>query len=450
MSSVLVSELTEHVGKEVTLQGWLYNRRGGGKLLFMQFRDGSGIVQAVVSKKEVPEEVFADSKRIGIESSIRITGTVAEDTRSKLGVELHLTNLEIISECKDYPIQISDDTPNVDKLLDQRHLWVRSRRPHAILKIRSEVVQAIRDFYYDRKFVLYDAPMFTPASCEGASTLFEVPYFDETGYLSQSGQLYGETGCMSFGKVVVFGPTFRAEKSKTRRHLTEFWMVEPEVAFIDLDGVMDLAEAQIQYVVKRVLERCKDELETLERDTAILENVAKSFPRVHYKEAQEILQKLKAEYAKSDDPELVKLSENILNNGLGDDLGAADETALGNYYGACVQIHHFPAKVKAFYMKRDGSDEDYAECVDIIAPEGVGELVGGSVREDDLETLQTRIKEHDVDPESVDWYVDLRRYGSVPHGGFGMGVERCVQWITGAKHVREVIPFPRTINRLTP
>ncbi|MDC1142056.1 asparagine--tRNA ligase [Planctomycetota bacterium] len=450
MVSVLVSELSGHIGEEVSLQGWLYNRRGSGKLLFLQFRDGSGVVQAVVSKKEIPEEVFADAKRIGIESSIRITGKVAEDTRSKLGVELHLSGLEIISECTDYPIQISDDVPNVDKLMDNRHLWVRSRRPHAALRVRSEVVQAIRDFYYERQFVLYDAPMFTPASCEGASTLFEVPYFDDTAYLSQSGQLYGETGCMSFGKVVVFGPTFRAEKSKTRRHLTEFWMVEPEVAFIDLDGVMDLAEQQIQYVIKRVLERCKDELEILERDTTVLEAVTKPFPRIHYKEAQELLQKLKEDYSKSDNPELVKLSENILNNGLGDDLGAADETALGNHFKQCVQIHHFPRHVKAFYMKKDPTDDTYAECVDVIAPEGVGELVGGSVREDSLEELESQIKAHNVPPESVDWYVDLRRYGSVPHGGFGMGVERCVQWITGVKHVREVIPFPRMVNRLTP
>ncbi|MCA8936798.1 MAG: asparagine--tRNA ligase [Planctomycetes bacterium] len=449
MNSVTVNNLKQYVDQEVELKGWLYNRRGSGKLLFLQFRDGTGVVQVVVSKKEVPENVFEDAKRIGIESSVIIRGKVSKDDRSTLGVEIHGSDLQIIQEVHDYPIQITEDVPNIDKLLDMRHLWVRSKRPHAILKVRSEVVQAIRDFYYERGFVLYDAPVFTPASCEGASTLFEVPYFDQKGYLTQSGQLYGETGAMAFNKVVVFGPTFRAEKSKTRRHLTEFWMVEPEIAFLELDGIMDLAEEQIQYVVGRALERCKNELAELERDTTILEQVSKPFPRVHYEEAQKVLVQLKDEFAKSDDPEKQKLAENILKNGLGDDLGAADETALGMHYKQCICIHHYPRAVKAFYMKADETGK-YAMGVDVIAPEGVGEIVGGGQREDDLAVLEEQIKKHNVPPESVGWYVDLRKYGSIPHGGFGMGVERCVQWITGCTHVREAIPFPRTIYRLTP
>ncbi|MCA8910311.1 MAG: asparagine--tRNA ligase, partial [Planctomycetes bacterium] len=426
MTSVTVSELKQHVDQEVELRGWLYNRRGSGKLLFLQFRDGTGVVQVVVSKKEVPEEVFEAAKRIGIESSITVRGKVSKDDRSAIGVEIHGSDVQVMQEVHDYPIQITEDVPNIDKLLDLRHLWVRSKRPHAILKVRSEVVQAIRDFYYERDFVLYDAPIFTPASCEGTATLFEVPYFEDTGYLTQSGQLYGETGAMAFGKVVVFGPTFRAEKSKTRRHLTEFWMVEPEVAFLELDGIMDLAEQQIQYVVGRALERCKNELIELERDTAILEAVTKPFPRIHYEEAQKVLQQLKDEFGKSADPEKQKLSKDILKNGLGDDLGAADETAIGMHYGQCVCIHHYPREVKAFYMKADETGK-YAMGVDVIAPEGVGEIVGGGQREDSLEVLEDQIKKHNIPPESVSWYVDLRKYGSVPHGGFGMGVERCVQ-----------------------
>jgi len=449
MNSVTVNTLKQHVEQDVELKGWLYNRRGSGKLLFLQFRDGTGVVQVVLSKKDVPEEVFETAKRIGIESSIVVRGKVSNDERSTLGVELHGTDLKVIQEVHDYPIQITEDVPNIDKLLDLRHLWVRSRRPHAILRVRSEVVQAIRDFYYQRGFVLYDAPIFTPASCEGVSTLFEVPYFEETAYLTQSGQLYGETGAMAFGKVVVFGPTFRAEKSKTRRHLTEFWMVEPEVAFLELDGIMDLAEEQIRYVVQRALENCKEELKELERDTSVLEQISKPFPRIHYEEAQIVLQKLKDDFSRSSDPELQKLSGDILKNGLGDDLGAADETAIGLHYKQCVCIHHYPREVKAFYMKADPTGK-YAMGVDVIAPEGVGEIVGGGQREDSLEVLEAQIKKHDIPPETVSWYVDLRKYGSVPHGGFGMGVERCVQWITGCTHVREAIPFPRTIYRLNP
>lgn len=450
MGSVLVKELKQHIGQQVELKGWLYNRRGSGKLLFLQFRDGTGVVQCVVSKADVPEAVFETAKRIGNESSIVITGTVKADTRSTIGVEVQANGLTVIHEVHDYPIQITEDVPNIDKLLDQRHLWVRSRTPNAILRVRSEVVQAIREFYYNKGFVLFDAPMFTPASCEGTSTLFEVPYFDSTAYLSQSGQLYGEAGALAFGKVVVFGPTFRAEKSKTRRHLTEFWMVEPEVAFLELDGVMDLAEEQVRYVVTRTLDRCKEELKVLERDTALLEQVTKPFPRVSYDDTQQLLQKLKVEYAASSDPELQKLSKDILKGGLGDDMGAADETAIGLHYKQCVMIHRYPRHVKAFYMKADPQNPQRALCVDVIAPEGVGEVIGGSQREDSLQELLSQIEKHKIPMESINWFVDLRRYGSVPHGGFGMGVERCVQWITGCQHVRETIPFPRTIYRLNP
>ncbi|MCC6572531.1 MAG: asparagine--tRNA ligase [Planctomycetes bacterium] len=445
-----IRELKDHVGEIVDVRGWLYNRRGSGKILFLQVRDGTGTVQAVMGKNDVSEAEFNIGKGLGNESSVIVTAEVKTEPRSPIGVELHVKKLNVLQDVKDYPIQISEDVPNIDWLLDRRHLWVRSKVPHAILKVRSEVVQAIREFYYQRGFVLYDAPIFTPASCEGVSTLFEVPYFDEKAYLTQSGQLYGETGAMAFGKVVVFGPTFRAEKSKTRRHLTEFWMVEPEVAFLELDGIMDLAEDQVRYVVTRALDKCKEELKILERDTSILERVAERFPRVSYGEMQGVLQKLKADFAASGDEKLVKLSGDILKNGLGDDLGAADETAVGIHYKRPVMIHRYPSEVKAFYMKRDPADPNFVLCVDVIAPEGVGEVIGGGQRADDLKYLEEQVIKHKIPPETIDWYLDLRRFGSVPHGGFGMGVERCVQWITGCEHVRETIPFPRTIYRTKP
>lgn len=450
MAFVDIRDLHKHIGKTVDVRGWLYNKRGSGKIQFLQIRDGTGFVQAVMGKQDVTEAEFTAASGLGIESSVEVSGEVREDKRSPIGVELTCGRLKVLQEVKDYPIQITKDVPNIDWLLDRRHLWVRSRKPHAILKVRSEVVQAIRDFYYQNGFVLFDAPVFTPASCEGTSTLFEVPYFDEKAYLTQSGQLYGESGAMAFGKVVVFGPTFRAEKSKTRRHLTEFWMVEPEVAFLELDGIMDLAESQIRFVVQRCLERCKEELKTLERDIGRLEPVAKPFPRISYKDAQKRLVELKAEFEKSADPEKQKLAKDILKNGLGDDMGAADETAISMQYDRPVMIHRYPAAVKAFYMKRDPADPENVLGVDVIAPEGVGEIVGGAQREDDLEVLLARIREHNIPMDSIDWYVDLRRYGTVPHGGFGMGVERCVQWICGCEHVRETIPFPRTIYRTKP
>ncbi len=450
MAFVDIRDLKKHTGQTVDIHGWLYNKRGSGKIQFLQVRDGSGFVQAVMGKQDVSEAEFNAAKAAGIETSVEITGEVREDARSPIGVELTCRKFKVIGEAKDYPIQITEDVPNIDWLLDRRHLWLRSKRPHATLRIRSEVIQAIRDFYYNKGYVLFDSPIFTPASCEGVSTLFEVPYFDEKAYLTQSGQLYGESGCMAFGKVVVFGPTFRAEKSKTRRHLTEFWMVEPEVAFLELDGIMDLAEEQIRYVVTRTLDRCKEDLKALERDTTVLEQVAKPFPRVSYDEIQKLLATLKEEYAKSSDPALVKLSGDILKQGFGDDLGAADETAVGMHFKQCVCIHRYPRHVKAFYMKKDPQNAERAMCVDVIAPEGVGEIIGGSQREENYDELMSQIKKHNVPMETIDWFVDLRRYGTVPHGGFGMGVERCVQWISGVDHVREAIPFPRTIYRTKP
>ncbi|MCK6440717.1 MAG: asparagine--tRNA ligase, partial [Planctomycetes bacterium] len=342
------------------------------------------------------------------------------------------------------------DVPNIEKLLDVRHLWMRSPKPRAILKIRSEVIQAIRQFYYERDYVCFDSPIFTPNACEGTSTLFETEYFGNPMYLSQSGQLYGEAGALAFGKVVVFGPTFRAEKSKTRRHLTEFWMIEPEVAWLELDGIMDLAEEKLEYIAQWCLKRCRPELEILERDLSKLESVKRPFPRISYSEVQKVLAQKKDEFAKSSDPELKKLSGDILKNGPGDDLGAADETAISMQYDRPVMIHRYPSEVKAFYMKRDPKDPRFALCVDVIAPEGVGEIIGGAQREDSHDALVERIKEHKLPMEAFQWYLDLRKYGTVPHGGFGLGLERTVQWISGTHHVRETIPFPRTIVRMSP
>ncbi len=450
MKYVRISELSQHIGQPVELKGWLHARRGNKKLHFLQVRDGSGFVQCVMSLENAGEEAFALAGSIGNESSIMVRGTVAEDSRSPIGVELQDVSVEVIQVARDYPIQITRDVPNVEFLLDIRHLWIRSPKARAILKIRSELEQAIRQFYYERDFVTFDSPIFTPAACEGTSTLFETDYFGSPMYLSQSGQLYGEAGAMAFGKVVVFGPTFRAEKSKTRRHLTEFWMCEPEIAFIDLDGLMALAEEKLEYLVKWVLRTCRPELETLGRDIAKLEAIQRPFPRISYNEAQEELVKLKAEYAKSDDPELRKLSNDMLQKGLGDDLGAADETALSKRHNKPLMIHRYPAAVKAFYMKKDPSEPSKALCVDVIAPEGFGEIIGGAIREDDHDVLVKAIEAHGLPMEAFTWFLDLRKYGSVPHGGFGLGLERVTQWVTGTHHIRETIPFPRTMVRMRP
>jgi len=429
--TVYIKDLQNYVGEEVTLKGWLYNKRSSGKLKFLILRDGSGYVQCVVFKGNVSPELFEEADKLSQESSFEVTGKVKEEPRSVCGYELDVTNLKTVSIAQEYPITPKEH--GIEFLIDNRHLWVRSKRQVAILKIRHRIVKAIRDFFDSRGFVLFDPPIITPNACEGTSTLFEMEYFDlGKAYLTQSGQLYAESGAMALGKVYTFGPTFRAEKSKTRRHLTEFWMVEPEMAFYDLDDDMDLAEEFLEYIVQTVLEDKKEELKELERDTSKLEKIIRPFPRISYTEAVEILK------------------QNGVDFQWGNDLGGADETIIGGKYDKPVLIHRYPAEVKAFYMKRDPNDPKVALAVDVIAPEGYGEIIGGSQREDDLDALLFRIKEHNLPQSFFEWYLDLRRFGSVPHSGFGLGLERTVSWICGLEHLREAIPFPRMIYRNTP
>jgi len=430
MEQTYIAEIGEHEGQEVTIRGWLYNKRSSGKLHFLQVRDGTGIVQCVVFKGDVSEEVFRRSDAVTQESSLMVRGVVRADKRSSIGFEVGVTELEIVQEVKDYPITPKEH--GVGFLMDHRHLWLRSSRQHAILRVRSEIVKTCRDYYDDRGFTLVDAPIFTPAACEGTTTLFETDYFGEKAYLTQSGQLYMEAAAMAFGKVYCFGPTFRAEKSKTRRHLTEFWMIEPEVAYYTLDDDMDLAEDFVTYVVGRVVADRRQELTVLERDVAKLERVRKPFPRISYDEA------------------LAILKEQGMEVPWGEDFGGDEETVLADHFDRPVLIHRYPTECKAFYMKADPEDARKALCVDMLAPEGYGEIIGGGQREDDLETLERKIEEHGLLREAFEWYLDLRRYGSVPHAGFGMGIERTVAWLCGLKHVRETIPFPRMLERLRP
>jgi asparaginyl-tRNA synthetase len=432
MSEVATIEcLSQHVGKSVTLRGWLYNKSSKGKLHFAQLRDGTGICQCVLFKQDVPEDLFEAVGRAGQESSLELTGEVREDPRAPGGFELGVHDGRVLQSVEGYPITPKEH--GTDFLLNNRHLWLRSKRTWAVMRVRDCVITGLRNFFDERGFCCVDSPMFTPNACEGTSTLFEVPYFDRTAFLTQSGQLYAEAAAMAMGKVYCFGPTFRAEKSKTRRHLTEFWMLEPEVAFADLDDIMQLAEDMLVFVVRKVLERRGPELAALERDLSKLESVVAPFPRLSYDEAARIL---------SAHPE----SEFEY----GGDFGAPDETILSNMHDRPVMVHRYPKEVKAFYMKRDPEDEGKCLCVDVLGPEGVGELIGGSQREEDLELLLERIEAHDLPREAFEWYLDLRRYGSVPHAGFGLGLERTVAWICGIEHVREAIPFPRTINRLNP
>jgi asparaginyl-tRNA synthetase len=432
MPGVYIEELKRHIGEEVTLRGWLYNKRSSGKLHFLLVRDGTGVCQCVGSKTDLGEETFAAADHMGQETSLEVTGAVREDPRAPGGIELTLTSLRIVARSADYPITPKEH--GVAFLLDLRHLWVRSSRQHAILRIRSEVEQACRDFFASRGFVLFDAPILTPTSCEGTTNLFELDYFGERkAYLTQSGQLYAEAGALAFGKVYCFGPTFRAEKSKTRRHLTEFWMVEPEVAYFNLDDDMALAEDFVAYIVGRVLERRAGELKTLERDTARLEAAARTpYPRITYDEA---IERLKA--------------RGIAVN-WGDDFGGDEETALSSEFDRPVMVHRYPTQCKAFYMKQDPARPEVALCVDMLAPEGHGEIIGGGQREDDYETLRQKILAHDLPLKPFEWYLDLRRYGSVPHAGFGMGIERMTGWLCGIHHIRECIPFPRLMERLEP
>lgn len=444
---IYIEDLKDQVGKDVTLRGWLYNKRSSGKIQFLELRDGTGICQCVVMKNHVDEATFAAFDKLTQESSFAVTGTVQQADKAPGGYELFTKSIEIFQIASEYPI--SPKEHGVEFLMSQRHLWLRSKRQHAIQRVRHEVVHAIRDFFDERGFTLLDAPILTPNAAEGTSTLFELEYFDEgNAYLTQSGQLYGEAGAMALGKVYVFGPTFRAEKSKTRRHLTEFWMVEPEVAFMDLNGDMELAEQFIEYIVQRVLANRKDELATLERDLSKLENIKAPFPKLHYNEAAKII--TDAWNALSETEKQEKLASGYKVFTPGDDLGAPDETIISSQFDRPVIVHHYPAAVKAFYMKRDPNEPDKALAMDMLAPEGYGEIIGGSQREDDYEALMTRIVEHDLPIGAFEWYLDLRRYGSVPHAGFGLGVERTVAWICGIEHVRETIPFPRTISRIWP
>lgn len=430
LNKIRVKDVGGHVGEEITLKGWLYNKRSSGKLHFLQLRDGSGIIQCVVFKGDVTPEVFELADKITQESSIEVTGTVREDKRSPLGFELGVKDIKVLQMAKDYPI--SPKEHGTAFLMDNRHLWLRSSRQVAILKIRDEIIFSIREYFKNNGFVLVDSPILTPAACEGTSTLFETDYFGQKALLSQSGQLYGEASAMALGKIYCFGPTFRAEKSKTRRHLTEFWMVEPEVAFNDLDDNMDLAEDFICYIVEKVLKNCRAELEVLGRDISKLENIKKPFPRISYTEAIEILNK------------------NGNPTQWGGDIGGDEETIISKSFDRPVMIHRYPAAIKAFYMKRDPKDEKLALAVDVIGPEGYGEIIGGSQREEDYDVLVKRIHEQGLDESAFDWYLDLRKYGSVPHSGFGMGIERAVAWICGLPHVRETIPFPRLMDRLKP
>jgi asparaginyl-tRNA synthetase len=434
---VYINQLSQHVGKEITLKGWLYNLRSSGKILFPQLRDGTGIVQGVVLKNSVTPEVWEGLKALGQESALAVRGVVREDSRAPGGYEVDVTNAEILQTVHDYPITPKEH--GTEFLMDHRHLWLRSRRQHAVLKVRHTVVQSVRNFLDNDGFTLCDSPVFTPAACEGTTTLFEVDYFEgEKAYLTQSGQLYNEATAAAFGKAYCFGPTFRAEKSKTRRHLTEFWMVEPEMAYAHLDDVMSLSERMLSCIATRILEDRKEELKILERDTAKLEAIVPPFPRLHYDEATKLLQE--------------GFEKGALESKFewGGDFGAPDETYISGQFDRPVMVHHYPAAVKAFYMARDAERPECALGVDVLAPEGYGEVIGGGERATSLEFLQEQIALHGLPEEAFQWYLDLRRYGSIPHAGFGMGIERCTAWMCGIEHIRETIPFPRMLYRIRP
>jgi asparaginyl-tRNA synthetase len=437
MDQVYISQLSKHVGREVTLRGWLHNIRSSGKLMFPQLRDGTGFVQCVVLKKAVAPEVWDSLNHLGQESSLVVRGTVRADERAPGGFEVDVVDAQVLQHVEGYPITPKEH--GTEFLMDHRHLWLRSRRQHAILLVRHTIISAVRDFLNGDGFVLCDTPILTPAACEGTTTLFEVDYFgDEKAYLSQSGQLYNEATAAAFGKVYCFGPTFRAERSKTRRHLTEFWMVEPEMAYATLDDVMDLSERFLSAIAARVLEERQEELKVLERDTSKLEQITPPFPRVHYDDAVRILQ---------DGFERGEIEQKFEWGG---DFGSPDETYISSRFDKPVMVHRYPAAVKAFYMKRDPERDELALGVDVLAPEGYGEVIGGGERATSLEFLEEQLKIHDLPREAFEWYLDLRRYGTVPHAGFGMGIERCVAWMCGIEHIRETIPFPRMLYRLRP
>jgi asparaginyl-tRNA synthetase len=437
---VYIEELGRHVGKRVVVKGWLTHKRSKGKIKFLVLRDGTGLLQCVAAAHDLGLETFERCDRPTLESALQVAGTVREDARAPGGYELALEQLELIHLAAEYPIQPKEH--GVEFLFDQRHLYLRSRTPQAVLRVRNEVVQACRDFFYERRFVLIDTPILTPAACEGTTTLFETDYFGETAYLAQSGQLYLEPACMAFGRVYCMGPTFRAEKSKTRRHLTEFWMVEPEVAFLELPGLLELAEEFVSYIVARVLDRCRTELAFLERDTSKLEHLRPPFPRLTYDEAAAIL-------TRPDNQQKMK-EAGAPPFSAGGDFGGLDETLLTSEFDSPVCVTHWPAGIKAFYMQPDAQDPSKSLCVDMLAPEGYGEIIGGSQRIHDHDLLLSRIEQHGLPREAFQWYLDIRRHGTVPHSGFGMGIERCVTWICGIAHLRETIPYPRQIHRLYP
>jgi len=442
---VYIEKISQYVDKEVTIKGWLYNIRSAGKLMFPILRDGTGMIQGVVSKKDVSEKVWEDFGKLTQESSVIITGKVSKHPKKENVFELQISDIEIINISEPFPITPKEH--GIDFLADKRHLWIRSPRQAAILRVRNEIIQSIRDYMYNNGFILFDTPIFTPNACEGTSTLFSTDYFDlGKAYLSQSGQLYAETGAMALGKVYTLGPTFRAENSMTRRHITEFWMMEPEMAYFDLNDDMNMIEDFLEYVVQRVIKNKKAELEILERDITKLEKVKKPFPRITYDEAIEILRQ-------KDIPLIKKTAngeEQIRPFPWGEDFGAPHEEAIVENFDKPVMVHRWPAHAKAFYMKRDPENPEIALGVDVLAPEGFGEIIGGSQREDNLDYLLERIKEHELPESEFQWYLDLRRYGSVPHSGFGLGIERLVSWICNLEHIREAIPYARRPNRIRP
>lgn len=430
METVLIKNLGDHVGQQVTIQGWLYNRRSSGKIQFLIVRDGSGLVQGVMVKKEVAPELYEAAQTLTQESALKLTGLVRAEERALGGFEMQVTGVEVIAIAEEYPITHKEH--GVDFLAERRHLWIRTPRQVAILRIRSEIEHALREFFYQHDFVLADAPIITPAACEGTTNLFELDYHGDKGYLSQSGQLYNEATALALGRIYCFGPTFRAEKSKTRRHLLEFWMIEAEMAYFDVDDNMKLQEEMVCFVIQRVLHKCANELRTLGREVAKLEAVKLPFPRISYTEAVEILKQAGEEFE------------------WGDDFGAPHETIISNHFNAPVFVHRYPTAIKAFYMKPDPQDPTVVLGADLLAPEGYGEIIGGGQRIDDLNLLKQRIAEHKLPEDAFEWYLDLRRYGSVPHSGFGLGLERTVAWLCGLDHIRETIPFPRMLHKMYP
>ncbi|MDP1418735.1 asparagine--tRNA ligase [Peribacillus simplex] len=428
---ITIKDASKFVDQEVTIGGWLASKRSSGKIAFLQIRDGSGFIQGVVVKAEVGEEIFARAKSVSQESSLYVTGVIQKDERSPFGFELQVKDIEIIHESLDYPITPKAHGPEF--LMDNRHLWLRSKRQHAVMKIRNEIIRATYEFFNEEGFVKVDPPILTGSAPEGTSELFATKYFDEDAYLSQSGQLYMEAAAMALGKVFSFGPTFRAEKSKTRRHLIEFWMIEPEMAFIEFKENLEVQEQFVSSIIQSVLKNCQLELNTLGRDTAKLEQIQAPFPRITYDEAIKFLHE-----------------QGFDDIQWGDDFGAPHETAIAESYDKPVFITHYPTKIKPFYMQPDPDREEVVLCADLIAPEGYGEIIGGSERIHDQELLEQRINEHGLSEDAYKWYMELRKYGSVPHSGFGLGLERTVAWISGVEHVRETIPFPRLLNRLYP